>query len=63
MLNMRKAAIIGCGFVGSATAFSLMHQGLFTELVLVTVVAVALFIALIVIIRKTDRKNTSLHGR
>lgn len=36
---------------------------LFTELVLVTVVAVALFIALIVIIRKTDRKNTSLHGR
>ncbi|MBU5458855.1 L-lactate dehydrogenase [Anaerostipes sp. MSJ-23] len=37
MLNMRKAAIIGCGFVGSATAFSLMHQGLFTELVLIDV--------------------------
>lgn len=36
---------------------------LFIELVLVTVVAVALFITLIVVIRKKDRKNTSLHGR
>lgn len=35
MINMRKAAIIGCGFVGATTAFSLMHQGLFTELVLI----------------------------
>lgn len=37
MINMRKAAIIGCGFVGATTAFSLMHQGLFTELVLIDV--------------------------
>ncbi|MDD4370870.1 MAG: L-lactate dehydrogenase [Anaerostipes sp.] len=35
MINARKAAIIGCGFVGSSTAFSLMHQGLFSELVLI----------------------------
>lgn len=33
-LNIRKAAIIGCGFVGSATAFALMESGLFSELVL-----------------------------
>ena len=31
----RKAAIIGCGFVGSASAFSLMQSGLFSELVLI----------------------------
>jgi L-lactate dehydrogenase len=37
MIQMRKAAIIGCGFVGATTAFSLMHQGLFTELVLIDV--------------------------
>lgn len=37
MVNMRKAAVIGCGFVGATTAFSLMHQGLFTELVLIDV--------------------------
>ena len=35
MVNMRKAAVIGCGFVGATTALSLMHQGLFTELVLI----------------------------
>lgn len=33
-LNPRKAAIIGCGFVGSASAFTLMQSGLFSELVL-----------------------------
>ena len=33
------------------------------ELVIVTVVAVALFIALIVIVRKLDKKRTSLPGR
>ena len=33
-MNMRKAAVIGCGFVGSATAFTLMQSRLFTELVL-----------------------------
>ena len=35
MLNHRKAAVIGCGFVGSACAFSLIQRGLFTELVLI----------------------------
>ncbi|MBO5484925.1 MAG: L-lactate dehydrogenase [Lachnospiraceae bacterium] len=33
-MNNRKVAIIGCGFVGSATAFSLMQSGLFSEMVL-----------------------------
>ncbi len=36
-LKNRKAAIIGCGFVGSATAFCLMQSGLFSELVLLDV--------------------------
>lgn len=35
MVNIQKAAIIGCGFVGSSSAFSLMHKGLFSELVLI----------------------------
>ena len=35
MLHPRKAAIIGCGFVGSSIAFALMQQGLFTELILI----------------------------
>lgn len=35
MANLRKAAIIGCGFVGSSIAFSLIHKGLFSELVLI----------------------------
>lgn len=34
-VNVRKAAIIGCGFVGSASAFALMQSGLFSELVLI----------------------------
>ena len=34
-MNSRKAAIIGCGFVGSASAFALMESGLFSELVLI----------------------------
>lgn len=33
-INIRKVAIIGCGFVGSASAFSLMQSGLFSEMVL-----------------------------
>lgn len=33
-INPRKAAIIGCGFVGSATAFALMQSRLFSEIVL-----------------------------
>lgn len=35
MLQARKAAIIGCGYVGSSSAFSLMHSGHFSELVLI----------------------------
>ncbi len=34
-INSRKAAIIGCGFVGSASAFALMESGLFSEMVLI----------------------------
>ena len=34
-MNNRKAAIVGCGFVGSASAFALMESGLFSELVLI----------------------------
>ena len=37
MTNPRKVAIIGCGFVGSSIAFSLMQRGLFTEMVLLDV--------------------------
>lgn len=33
--NLRKVAMIGCGFVGSASAFSLMQSGLFSEMVLI----------------------------
>ena len=33
-VNPRKAAVIGCGFVGSATAFTLMQSRLFSEMVL-----------------------------
>ena len=36
-INPRKAAVIGCGFVGSATAFTLMQSQLFSELVLLDV--------------------------
>ena len=34
-INSRKVAIIGCGFVGSATAFALMQSGLFSEIVMI----------------------------
>ena len=33
--NSRKAAIVGCGFVGAASAFALMESGLFSELVMI----------------------------
>lgn len=33
--NPRKVAIVGCGFVGSASAFALMQSGLFSEIVMV----------------------------
>lgn len=34
-INSRKAAIVGCGFVGSASAFALMESGLLSEIVLI----------------------------
>ncbi len=34
-INPRKAAMIGCGFVGSASVFALMQSGLFSEIVLI----------------------------
>lgn len=36
-INNRKVAVIGCGFVGSASAFALMQSGLFSEIALVDV--------------------------
>ena len=35
MINMRKVAVVGCGFVGSSSAFALMQSGLFSEMVLI----------------------------
>ena len=35
MINDKKVAIIGCGFVGSSIAFSLMEGGKINELVLI----------------------------
>jgi len=34
-INQRKVGMIGCGFVGAATAFALMESGLFSEMVLI----------------------------
>ena len=36
-VDNRKVAIIGCGFVGSSSAFALMQSGLFSEIALVDV--------------------------
>jgi L-lactate dehydrogenase len=36
-VNLRKVAVIGCGFVGSSSAFCLMQSGLFSEMVLLDV--------------------------
>lgn len=38
MVNIQKAAIIGCGFVGSTIAYSLMQKGTFSELILIDAV-------------------------
>ena len=34
-MNLRKVAVIGCGFVGSSIAFSLMQRGIYSEMVLI----------------------------
>lgn len=36
-VNLRKVAIIGCGYVGASSAFALMQSGLFSEMVLIDV--------------------------
>ena len=36
-VNDRKVAVIGCGLVGSASAFALLESGLFSEMVLIDV--------------------------
>lgn len=35
LINPRKIAIIGCGFVGATCAFALMQSGMFSEMVLI----------------------------
>lgn len=35
MLNMQKAVMVGCGFVGAASVFALMQSGLFSEIALI----------------------------
>ena len=35
VINSKKAVMIGCGFVGSASVFALMQSGLFTEIALI----------------------------
>lgn len=34
-MNIRKCAVIGCGYVGATTAFALLQSGLFSEMVLI----------------------------
>ena len=34
-VNVQKVAIVGCGFVGSSSAFALMQSGIFNEIVLI----------------------------
>lgn len=37
IINNRKVAVVGCGFVGSSSAFALMQSGLFSEIALIDV--------------------------
>ena len=37
MVNIQKVAVIGCGFVGSTIAFTLMQRGIFSEMVLLDI--------------------------
>ena len=34
-VNIRKVAVVGCGFVGSTSAYTLMQSSLFSEMVLI----------------------------
>lgn len=35
VVNQRKVAVVGCGFVGAATAFALMQSKLFSEMIMI----------------------------
>ena len=35
MINERKCAIVGCGFVGATIAYTLLQSGMFSEMVLI----------------------------
>ena len=37
MVNIQKCAIIGCGFVGATTAYTLMNSEMFSEIVLIDI--------------------------
>lgn len=37
MIDQRKVAVVGCGFVGAACAFTLMQRGLYSEMVLIDI--------------------------
>lgn len=37
LVNMQKCAIVGCGYVGAATAYTLAMQGIFSEIVLLDI--------------------------
>lgn len=37
MVNIKKCAIIGCGFVGATTAYTLMNSQMFSEIVLIDI--------------------------
>ena len=37
MVNIKKCAIIGCGFVGATTAYTLMNSQMFSEMVLIDI--------------------------
>ena len=37
MIDIQKAAVIGCGVVGSSIAYALMQKGAFSEMVLLDV--------------------------
>ncbi len=37
MINIQKCAIVGCGFVGATTAYTLMQSKLFSEIVLIDI--------------------------
>ena len=36
-INNRKVAIVGCGLVGSTTAFSLITQGICDEVIMIDI--------------------------